>query len=284
MTDPILKRHLPKKQDIMNKDRKIDIMGIVNLTDDSYFAESRCSDPSMALRRAERLVNEGASILDIGACSTRPGSEPVGADEEWRRLEPALSLIRNELPDIPISIDTYWSSVVRRAHGLIGRFIVNDISAGEDDPEMLDTVGGLGLPYVAMHKRGTSKTMQSLTDYQDVVSDVLTYFKEFAVKAEAAGISEWILDPGFGFAKTVEQNYELMRGLAQFREGFPERRTLVGVSRKSMIYRHFGISPEDALPATQVLHLKALQEGADILRVHDVLEASRTVSLYRMLA
>lgn len=149
---------------------------------------------------------------------------------------------------------------------------------------MLDTVGGLGLTYVAMHKRGTSKTMQSLTDYQDVVSDVLTYFKEFAVKAEAAGISEWILDPGFGFAKTVEQNYELMRGLAQFREGFPERRALVGVSRKSMIYGYFGISPEDALPATQVLHLKALQEGADILRVHDVLEASRTVSLYRMLA
>lgn len=268
----------------MNKNRQIDIMGIVNLTDDSFFSQSRCADPGAALSLAGRLIDEGASILDFGACSTRPGSDPVGPEEEWRRLEPALASVREAFPDVLISVDTYWSSVVRRVHDLIGGFIVNDISAGEDDPDMLETVGRLGLTYVAMHKRGTSRTMQSLTVYHDVVADVLDYFKDFARKAEEAGIRDWILDPGFGFAKTVEQNYELMRGLGRFKEEFPDGRLLAGVSRKSMIYRYLEIRPEDSLSATQVLHLKALQEGADILRVHDVQEASRTISLYRMLA
>lgn len=268
----------------MNKDRQIDIMGIVNLTDDSFFSQSRCADSGAALSLAGRLIDEGASILDFGACSTRPGSDQVGPEEEWRRLEPVLSSVREAFPDVLISVDTYWSSVVRRVHDLIGCFIVNDISAGEDDPDMLDTVGSLGLTYVAMHKRGTPMTMQSLTDYRDVVADVLDYFKRFARKAEEVGIRDWILDPGFGFAKTVEQNYELMRGLGRFREEFPDVRLLAGVSRKSMICRYLDIRPEDSLSATQVLHLKALQEGADILRVHDVQEASRTISLYRMLA
>lgn len=268
----------------MNKNRQIDIMGIVNLTDDSFFAQSRCADPEKALSLAGRLIEEGASILDFGACSTRPGSEPVGPEEEWRRLEPVLALVGRAFPDVRISVDTYHASVVGRVFDLIGDFIVNDISAGEDDPLMLETVGRLGLSYVAMHKRGNSMTMQQLADYQDIVSDVLGYFAAFSKKAEAAGIIDWIVDPGFGFAKTVEQNYELMRGLGRFKEGFPSRRLLAGVSRKSMIYRYLGISPEDSLPATQVLHLKALQNGADILRVHDVREASQTISLFRMLA
>ena len=268
----------------MNKNRQIDIMGIVNLTDDSFFAQSRCADPEKALSLAGRLIEEGATILDFGACSTRPGSVPVGPDEEWRRLEPVLASVRKAFPDVRISVDTYHASVVRKVFDLIGDFIVNDISAGEDDPLMLETVGRLALAYVAMHKRGNPVTMQHMTDYQDVVSDVLDYFSGFARKAEAAGITEWIVDPGFGFAKTVEQNYELMRGLGRFKEEFPSRRLLAGVSRKSMIYRYLGICPEESLPATQVLHLKALQNGADILRVHDVLEAARTVSLYRMLA
>ena len=267
----------------MNKNRQIDIMGIVNLTDDSYFSASRCASPSQAVKLASRLVDEGASILDFGACSTRPGAEPVGAEEEWRRLRPALETVRKEFPDVRISVDTYWSDVVRRAYDAIGDFIVNDISAGEDDPQMLPLVGRLGLTYVAMHKRGTPQTMQSMTDYEDVTSEVADYFSDFSDRAGQSGVRDWILDPGFGFAKTMEQNYQLMRDLSRFKASFPSRKLLVGISRKSMVYRLLGITPEESLPATQVLHLHALQNGADILRVHDVEQAVQTVSLYRML-
>ena len=272
----------------MDRNRKIDIMGIVNLTDDSYFAQSRCVDVQSALSRICCLLDEGADIIDIGACSTRPGSLPVGEDEEWCRLEPVLKAIKETCPDVRLSIDTYWSSVVRKAHALIGDFIVNDISAGEDDPQMLPTVGGLGLTYVAMHKRGTPQTMQQMTQYDDVVDEVKSYFEDFSVKAASCGIKDWILDPGIGFAKTIEQNYEILRRLAEFKDLETSARfcpqVLVGVSRKSLIYKYFNISPEDSLPATQVLHMAALQNGADILRVHDVSEASRTLSLYRMLS
>lgn len=267
----------------MNKNRQIDIMGIVNLTDDSYFSASRCASPSQAVALASRLVDEGASILDFGACSTRPGAEAVGAEEEWRRLRPALEAVRKEFPGVRISVDTYWSDVVRRAYDAIGDFVVNDISAGEDDPQMLPLVGRLGLTYVAMHKRGTPQTMQSMTDYEDVTVAVTDYFSDFAERAEQAGVRDWILDPGFGFAKTLEQNYQLMRDLSRFKASFPSRKLLVGVSRKSMVYRLLGITPEESLPATQVLHLHVLQNGADILRVHDVEQAVQTVSLYRML-
>ena len=283
----------------MNPLRKIEIMAIVNLTDDSYYAPSRCLDEdtvSSAMQRIRTLTAEGADIIDLGACSTRPGSVPVGADEEWRRLEPVLVALASEMPEVRISIDTYHASVVRRAYdllvALVGEerarrvLIVNDISAGEDDPLMLPLVGSLALTYIAMHKRGDSRTMQSLTDYDDVVGEVKEYFNGFASRAETAGIRDWILDPGFGFAKTVEQNYELLRGMEALKgcgASSADRRILVGVSRKSMIYKYLDITPEEALPATQVLHLKALQNGADILRVHDVAEAVRTVELYRVL-
>ncbi len=267
----------------MDKNREISIMGIVNLTPDSYFGDSRCHSAAEALELVDRHVREGASIIDIGACSTRPGSSPVGPHEEWRRLRPALELIRKVHPSIRISIDTYWSEVVGKAHDLIGRFIVNDISAGEDDPLMLETVGRLGLPYIAMHKRGNPQNMQSLTDYEDVTEEVFRYFMDFSEKAESFGIGDWILDPGFGFAKTVEQNYELMRNLGRLKDIPGDRRILVGISRKSMIYKPLGITPEEALPATQALHMAALQNGADLLRVHDTKEACQTVSLYRML-
>ena len=260
-------------------DRGIQIMGIVNITDDSYFSESRCADVQAALSRIEELLGEGADIIDIGACSTRPGSVPVGADEEWRRLEPVLKAVKERFPGLVVSIDTYWASVVEKAYDLIGPFIVNDISAGEDDPQMLPTVGRLGLQYIAMHKRGTPENMQLHTDYADVVGEIVEYFDRFAEKAEAHGITDWVADPGFGFAKTIEQNYEVLRNLSRLRG-----KVLVGVSRKSLIYKYFGITPEEALPATQVLHLAALQNGADILRVHDVAEAVRTVRLYRLLS
>ncbi|MDE6147229.1 MAG: dihydropteroate synthase [Bacteroidales bacterium] len=267
----------------MHTDREIYIMGIVNMTDDSYFAQSRCGNAGAAVRRAGKLIEEGASIIDVGACSTRPGSAAVGAEEEWRRLEPALEAIRNAFPDVRISVDTYWAEIVARTYDLIGDFIVNDISSGEDDPEMLGTVGGLGLTYVAMHKKGTPMTMQSLCSYDDVTREVAQYFDDFAAKAAAAGIRDWIIDPGFGFAKDIGQNYELLGGLSSLKSMCGGRRVLVGVSRKSMIYRYFNISPEEALPATQVLHFKALQLGADILRVHDAAQAVQTVQLYRML-
>ena len=262
----------------------IRIMGIVNLTDDSYYAPSRLlgAGRERLVGHVGAMVAEGMDILDIGACSTRPGALPVGAKVEWNRLEPALEAIREAFPDLEISIDTYWASVVRKAFEAIGPFLVNDISAGEDDPDMLPAVGALGLPYVAMHKRGTPATMLSLTDYDDVVEDVFRYFEMFAERAAAHGISDWILDPGFGFAKTVEQNYRLLADLGRFRAfGRP---ILVGLSRKSMIYKHLGITPEEALPATQALHMAALERGASILRVHDVRPARETAALYATLS
>lgn len=265
---------------IFDKNREIKIMGIVNLTDDSYYAPSRCPEVNSALKRIEKMIFEGADIIDIGACSTRSGSLPVGAEEEWKRLKPVLEALRKEYPSAVVSIDTYWSSVVRKAYDLIGGFIVNDISAGEDDSSMLETVGRLGLTYAAMHKRGTPVTMQSLTDYDDVTEEVMSYFAAFSVKAHEAGIDDWIVDPGFGFAKTTDQNWQLARDLAGFKKfGRP---LLVGVSRKSMIYKKFSISPEESLPAVQVLHMHSLINGADILRVHDVAEAKRTTEIYRM--
>ena len=189
----------------MNKDRNIDIMGIVNLTDDSYFAQSRCVGIEQTLTRVGCMIDEGATIIDIGACSTRPGAVILGPELEWERLSGVLPEIRKSFPEILISIDTFWSDVVLKVYDQIGEFLVNDISAGEDDPGMLPLVGSLGLKYVAMHKRGTPRTMQSLTDYDDVTDSVLAYFNDFSQKAQANGISEWILDPGFGFAKTIDQ-------------------------------------------------------------------------------
>lgn len=287
---------------MINPDRPIKIMGIVNLTDDSYYAPSRCLDEDTAVSAVQRIcdmVSEGADIIDIGACSTRPGSVPVGENLEWERIEPVLAQLCGKDIFPVISIDTYHASVIGKAYGLISsaygdifareHLIINDISAGEDDPEMLPLAGELGLSYIAMHKRGTPETMQDLCGYDDVVSDVLDYFEDFALKARSLGISDWIIDPGFGFAKTLDQNYELLRSLSVFSscglgdDAAGKRRVLVGVSRKSMIYKKFNITPEESLAATQVLHLKALQCGADILRVHDVAEAVRTVELYRVL-
>ena len=236
----------------MDKARNIQIMGIVNLTDDSYFAPSRClgtdgmPDIGRTVGMVGKILSEGADIIDM-----------------------VLKAIKDSFPDAVISIDTWWASVVEKAAGLIGPFIVNDISAGEDDPGMLPAVGRLGLQYIAMHKRGTPSTMQSLCNYGNVTSEVLQYFRKFAERAEKAGIKDWILDPGFGFAKDIGQNWQLLREL----EGL----------RKSMIYRLFGITPEESLAQTQVLHFAALERGADILRVHDVAEAARTIEAYRRL-
>lgn len=280
---------------MVNADRHIDVMGIVNITDDSYYAASRCLDgyaPDKAVAAAGQMLMQGAGIIDFGACSSRPGSHPISAEEEWKRLEPVLAGFLAKYGGARFSIDTWHADVISKVYelsvGVIGRdrtlecMIVNDISAGEDDPAMLPLVGRLGLEYIAMHKRGTSENMQELCTYQDVAVQVREYFEMFARKAKESGIKKWILDPGFGFAKTLDQNYQLLRSMEML-DGCGQSAILVGVSRKSMIYKYLDISPEDALSATQVLHLKALQLGADILRVHDVDEAVRTVSLYRVL-
>ena len=278
----------------------IHIMGIVNLNSDSFYAGSRAAGAD-AIARARQMWADGADVVDLGACSTRPGSTQPSLEEEWSRLEPALKTLSYTKPapsvyeprktgpsytksassvyEPWISIDTFRAEIVRRAYEVIGPFLVNDISAGEMDPEMLSTVGRLDIPYVAMHMRGTPETMQSLTDYDDVVAEVIRYFKEFDKKAADAGIREWILDPGFGFAKTVEQNYELLNRLSEVSEAFPQE-ILVGLSRKSMIYKVLGITPEEAMPATQVLNYAALERGATWLRVHDVVPAVQTARLY----
>lgn len=253
------------------------IMGIINLTEDSFYAPSR-THADEAVERAGTMLREGADILDLGACSTRPGAAQPSAREEWERLEGSLKAIREAFPQAQLSIDTYRASVVERAYDAVGPFLVNDVSAGTLDAAMLPLVGTLGLPYVAMHMRGTPQTMQEYAHYADITAEVVRYFEDFGRKAQASGVEDWILDPGFGFAKTVEQNYELLRNLDRFQAlGRP---VLVGLSRKSMVYKPLGISPEEALASTQVLHFAALEKGADILRVHDVAEAVRTVKLY----
>ena len=275
------------KRKTIDRNRKISVMGIVNLTGDSYFAASRClkedgnPDIGKTISVIGKMFGDGAGIVDIGACSTRPGAALPDMEEEWRRMKPLMDVLRKTFPEGRFSVDTFRAEIVRRCYDSIGDFIINDISAGEDDPQMLETAGRLGLQYIAMHKRGTPGNMQEMTGYRDVVSEVLDYFRGFAKKADKAGIRDWIIDPGFGFAKTVGQNYRLLAELDRFTES--GRKILVGVSRKSMIYKLFGISPEEALSQTQVLHLAALQNGADILRVHDVAEAVRTVRTYRML-
>ncbi len=269
-------------------ENKIELMGIVNITDNSYVASSRClgadgkPDINKILTRVRQMISEGADILDIGACSTGAGTEGVGEKEEWKRIYPTLKAIRAEFPNIKISIDTYWASVVQNTYELIGDFIINDISAGAADPLMLSTAGRLKLPYIAMHMRGTPKNMQTLTDYPEgIVKAVYNYFTEFSHKAEENNINNWILDPGFGFAKTIEQNYELLNGIDKFKDF--NRPILIGVSRKSMIYRLFNITPEDALPATQILHYIALSKGTSILRVHDIAETVRTLKIFSKL-
>ena len=262
-------------------DRKIRIMGIVNLTDDSFYAGSRrlgadgSFDAAMFLSRIDSMLSEGAHIIDLGACSTRPGSESISEEVEWGRLEPALSLLASERPGLSLSIDTFRPGLLSKAFDIVGPFIVNDVSGGSK--AMWRTVGKLGLGYVAMHTRGTPKDMQSLTDYDDILEDVKSFFRGIAQAADKFGVKDWILDPGFGFAKTVEQNWLLLRELAEFKEfGRP---ILAGLSRKSFLYKPLGIGPEDALPATCAANLIALQNGASILRVHDVAPARQIIEV-----
>lgn len=244
------------------------IIGIINLNDDSFYRHSRVENAEAFQARAASMFEDGADIIDIGACSSRPGSLYPGVSEEWKRLKPALKVIAEHFAGRRFSVDTFSSEIVRRTYDTIGPFIVNDITAGEADAGMLETVAELKLPYIAMHSRGNGVTMDSLCDYDDVVSDVKEYFREFGRKAEVAGVTDWILDPGFGFAKTVGQNLEMLARLHEFMElGKP---VLVGISRKRMVWEPLGLTPEACLDVNLALQGQAALQGAAYLRVHDV--------------
>ena len=261
------------------------VMAILNVTPDSFFAGSRMPDAPHVERRVREAVAEGASIIDVGGYSSRPGADEVAdevpADEEWRRVALGVGAVRRLAPGMAISVDTFRSEVAARAIERFGPLIINDISAGELDPAMPAVAAKYGVPYIAMHMKGDPKTMQSLTDYKrDITAEVVAYFEARVAALLAAGIARehLVLDPGFGFAKTTEQNYELLAGLHRLCAlGYP---VLAGLSRKSMIYRVLGVTPAQSLAGTVALGWECLRQGAAILRVHDVREAVDTVRIF----
>lgn len=254
------------------------VMAIVNVTDDSFYAQSRTMSEKAVAERAEQAMTEGATILDIGGYSSRPGAKDISVEEEWQRVNLGLKVIREVLPDVAISIDTFRSEVARRVLQEYGPVIINDISAGEIDEKMIEVVAEYDVPYVAMHMRGTPQTMQQNVDYEyDVTSEVVAYLRQRAEFLQSRGVHKIILDPGFGFAKSLKQNYELLLNLDKVCDlGYP---VLAGLSRKSMIYNLLGTTAIDSatLEGTKILNWMALCRGASILRVHDVKEAVELV-------
>ena len=257
------------------------VMGILNVTPDSFYAASRQRGETDIERRIETILSEGGAWIDVGGYSSRPDAEDVSPEEEMRRLEPALRLLRDRYPEVPVSLDTFRAEVARWGVEEYGVALINDISGGELDEAMFRTVAGLRVPYLLMHMRGTPRTMQRHTDYADLMEEVMLYFARKVRELRLLGVNDIILDPGFGFSKTLEQNYRLMRHLEEF--AVFELPLLVGVSRKSMIYRLLDATPEESLNGTTVLNTFALLHGADILRVHDVRQAVEAVRIVRQL-
>ena len=257
------------------------VMAILNVTPDSFFAGSRMPDAPHVERRVREAVAEGASIIDVGGYSSRPGADEVSPGEEWRRVKLGVGAVRRLAPGMAVSVDTFRSEGAARAIERFGPLIHNGISAGELDPAMPAVAAKYGVPYIAMHMKGDPKTMQSLTDYKrDITAEVVAYFEARVAALLAAGIARehLVLDPGFGFAKTTEQNYELLAGLHRLCAlGYP---VLAGLSRKSMIYRVLGVTPTQSLAGTVALGWECLRQGAAILRVHDVREAVDTVRIF----
>ena len=254
------------------------VMGILNLTPDSFFAASRVASEKDLLARAEAMLQAGAAVLDLGAYSTRPGADDISEAEETQRLLPAIEVLRKEFPQAFLSADTFRASVAAAAVAA-GADMVNDVGGGTLDADMFATVGRLRVPYVLMHLRGTPQTMSQLTDYEDdLVLTLLRYFRDGLVALRQAGAVDIVLDPGFGFAKTAAQSHELLRRLPELQAlGLP---LLAGLSRKRMVYGPLGLAPEAALNGTTALHMVALRGGARLLRVHDVAEAHQTVQLF----
>ena len=258
------------------------VMGILNATPDSFYAGSRQQSEADVVQRIETIISEGGALIDVGGYSSRPDAADVSEADEWARLEPVLSRLQRDYPQVPVSVDTFRAAIARRAVEEYGVAMINDISGGSLDEGMYATIATLGVPYVLMHMRGTPRTMQQQTDYDDVVEAVMMYFASELRTLRRLGVIDVILDPGFGFAKTLDQNYTLMRALSEFEVRFEEP-LLVGISRKSMIYRLLGGTPDDSLNGTTVLHTYALMHGANILRVHDVRAAAEAVRITRRL-
>lgn len=258
------------------KSEKPLVMGILNITPDSFYEGSRLTEMSNILKKCEQMVGEGATIIDIGGQSTRPKSTQLSAEVELKRILQPLQIIRKNFPQIFISVDTFYAQVAKEAIET-GADIVNDISAGQMDAAMFRTVAQMNVPYILMHMRGTPQNMQELTDYRNVVDEVYDFLKQKKAEAITAGIKDVIIDPGFGFSKTIQQNFLILQHLSKFTD--LQSPVLLGVSRKSTIYKTLGVSSEEALNGTTVLNTIGLLNGASILRVHDVKEAVEAINL-----
>ncbi|GIM55864.1 dihydropteroate synthase [Capnocytophaga canimorsus] len=252
------------------------IMGIINITPDSFYENSRTSSKDL-LKKAEKMLEQGADLLDIGGYSSRPGATEVSQEEELRRVVPVVKTLVKTFPKVRISVDTFRSEVARQSLSE-GACMINDISAGHLDEKMWQIIADFQVPYIAMHMKGTPKNMQEHTHYEDIVKEMIFYFSQIKAKAQQYGINDLIIDPGFGFSKTLEQNYEILRKLSLFR--ILDVPILVGVSRKSMLYRLLQTTAENALNATTIVNTLALTKGAHILRVHDVQQAKECVQIF----
>lgn len=257
------------------------VMGIINVTPDSFYSQSRTFSQDAIARRLDGMLAEEADIIDIGGYSTRPGADPVSPEEEYSRLALALETVRKRHPETVVSVDTFRAEVARRCVEDWQADIINDIGGGTLDPEMWPTVADLKVPYILMHMRGTPQTMQSMTDYEDVAADVISDLAHKAARLHALGVADVIIDPGYGFAKTIDQNYRLLAAIPEFRK--MRMPVLVGISHKTMIWRPLGITPEESTLPTVALDAMALQLGADIVRVHEVLPAVQTVEMLGLL-
>ena len=256
------------------------IMGIINVTPDSFYAGSRFMELEDILRQAEVMLSDGAQILDVGGMSSRPGATMIGAEEEVQRIAPVIEALVKHFPSTIVSVDTVYGHTARVSKNL-GAGIINDVSAGKLDPTMYPTVAELGLPYILMHMQGQPGTMQANPEYTDVLTEVLDFFIAEVGKLRTLGVKDIVLDPGFGFGKTIAHNYQLLKNMHVFQ--IIDAPVLAGLSRKSMIYKLLQTTPEEALNGTSVLHLVALQQGAKLLRVHDVKPAMEVVKLWENL-
>ena len=257
------------------------VMGIINATPDSFYGGSRVSEPALALEKAREMINQGADILDVGAVSSRPGSQEISETEELERLSPVLEAIREDFPDFPVSVDTWRAGVASTVRERFRIQLINDISAGNFDPDMFPTMAKLEIPYIIMHMQGSPANMQDDPAYENLVDELLQFFAERVYKLRKLGLNDIVIDPGFGFGKTLEQNYKLLGQLDSFR--ILELPLMAGISRKSMIYKLLDSEPDDALNGTTAAHMALLLKGARLLRVHDVQAAVETVKIFQQI-
>lgn len=254
------------------------VMGILNITPDSFYDGGKYSEMPLIESQIEKILNEGATIIDVGAYSSRPGAMHISEEEELKRLSPVLQLINKKYPSAIVSVDTFRANIAEKVVKDYGVAIINDISAGEMDSKMFETIASLNIPYIIMHMKGTPQNMQQNPIYKNVINEIISYFSDKINQLKQLGVHDIIIDPGFGFGKTIEHNYELLNKLHKLR--IFELPVLAGISRKSMIYKFLNKSPQEALNGTTVLNTLALTKGASILRVHDVQEAVEVINLY----